>query len=344
LTLISTAELSAELDGIKSKAADALVIFDTCFSGGNSDIAITRSFDNPDFSSDGPLSSKAWIPQGGERCEIPANEVAKTWPLNDGNSGARSMVFPKNNFTFVAAASEREVALDDKDKGGLATLGLLQCATAGVAGASGVVSVDDLAACAQLSVGRGVREINAQLLRHEYLPHQLAVYGNGSKTFDLRPSSGPASGSAVTSSGDSPLSIFGKFVADSNVNWDLEVEPSTTSVPVGQSVQVKYHTNHIGYVEVFYVGSDRREIKRLWPVEGQTRVLVGTDGQLPFSLRVTAPSGDNVVLVVLSQTPLELQNILGNGAPVGSQTKQRCSPPRQRHPGDRRRIAREQLR
>lgn len=324
---IPTAELSNQLDGIKSIVSDALVIFDACHSGGNRDIAVTRSFDSNADSSVELLKAKVWTPRGGERCETPVNELAKSWQPSDEQYVTRSAVFPKSNFTFIAAANEREVALDDKNKGGLATLALLQCASDGVPSASGLVTAQDLAHCAQQHVAESVQAINTQLSRKEYLPHQLAVYGNRDKIFDVKPLHSAVilaqNAPVAMSKAEAVLAGFQKFAANSNGNWGLRVEPSETTVPIGQAIRFKYQTNQTGYVQVLYVGSDRKEMNRVWPAEGQTRLLGSTEGQLPISLTVTAPAGDNTFLIVVSQTPLNLSSILQDGsALVNAQTMQ----------------------
>ena len=352
VSLISTAELSNQLDGIKTKVSDALVIFDACHSGGNREIAATRGFPGGAAAVPARFSAKVWTPKGGERCETITNELAKSWQPPDNLNLTRSVVVPKNNFTFIAAADEREVALDDEEKGGLASLGLLQCATDGVPGAGGLVTAQDLAACAQKHVDRGVQGINATLSRQAFLPHQLAVYGNSSKIFDLKqlpadkqvpPAAvggmagavaGAPSASAVADNAGAVLAGLAKFAANSNGNWGLGVAPTLPAVTVGQPVRVKYQTTQTGYVQLVYVGSDRKDIKRVWPAEGQTRMLATTDGELPISLQITAPAGDNTFLMVLSQTPLNLSGILQGGsasATAGTMQQLGCGLMKQRN-------------
>jgi hypothetical protein len=113
------------------------------------------------------MHAKVWTPRGGERCELPTNELSKAWEPPEVQQTTRSVVFPKSNFTFIAAATEREGALDDRDHGGLATMSLIQCAGEGVPSASGLVTAQDLAACAQQHVSKNVQSINAENLLNE---------------------------------------------------------------------------------------------------------------------------------------------------------------------------------
>jgi len=58
-------------------------------------------------------------------------------------------------------------------------------------------------------------------------------------------------------------------------------------------------------------------------IEGQTRVLASTQGQLPISLQITAPAGENTFLIVVSDSPLDLKDVLqGDSAPANPQTMQ----------------------
>ena len=323
-TLIPTAELSAQLDDIKALVSDALVIFDACFSGGNRDMSVTRAFDS-NAASDVPLQAKVWTPRGGERCQLPINELSKAWEPPDAQQATRSIVFPKRNFTFIAAATEREVALDDRDHGGLATIGLMRCADEGVPSASGIVTAQDLAACAQQHVGGNVQRINARLQGKEYLPHHLMVYGNGEKILAvgaIAPASSATTqvqpSAASESRADKVVAAFQKFAASSNGNWGLRVEPSAYRAPVGQAVRLRFQTSQPGYVQLLYVGSDRQEISRIWPADGQIRRVNGTEGELPVSLSLSAPAGENTLLMVLSQEPLNLASILRGGSAAAS--------------------------
>lgn len=326
LSLIPTAELSQALDGIKTRVSDALVIFDACHSGGNRDIAVTRAFEAPGAEPNSVgLNAKVWTPRGGERCEAPTNTLSKAWDAASEPASARALVFPKRNFTFIAAARDTEVALDDQAMGGLATVGLLQCAEAGVSTATGVVTAQDLAACAQQHVGQGVQRVNARLAQPRFTAHQLVVYGNESKIFDVRPMPPAAAPGAAPAApadrAEQVLVALRQFAANSNGNWGLAVQPTEAMTSLGQSVRVNFQTNQTGYVQLVYVGADRQDIKRVWPAEGQRRMLTATEGQLPISLRITAPAGENTFLMVVSQTPMDLSGVLrGDSAVADAET------------------------
>jgi hypothetical protein len=330
-TLIPTAELSAQLDGIKTLVSDALVIFDACFSGGNRDMSVTRGGAGAVSEEPEAFRAKVWTPRGGERCELPVNELAKAWEPPDAAEATRALVFPKSNFTFIAAATEREVALDDRERGGLATTGLMQCVDEGVASAGGPVTAQDLAACAQAHVDRQVQRINARLKGRQFLPHQVTVYGNADKilpvvTVDRPGAPAPRPSATGGATADRVLAAFRRFAASSNGNWGLRVEPSAERAALGQSVRLRFQTNQPGYVQLLYVGSDRREIRRIWPAEGQVRRVEVSEGELPISLRLSPPAGENTVLMVLSSQPLDLDPILrGGAAPASTGTLQQLS-------------------
>jgi hypothetical protein len=217
------------------------------------------------------------------------------------------------------------VALDDRDRGGLATLGLLQCASEGVDSSTGLITARDLAGCAQGHVASSVKLINTRLAGKAYLPHQLMVYGNGEKLYSVKANAAAPTALATAQTGpvssskaDQVLAAFEKFAANSNGNWGLRIEPSAYAVAVGQPVRLHYQTSQPGFVQLLYVASDRTEISRMWPSEGQTRRLNGTEGDLPIKLTLTAPAGDNTLLMVLSQQPMNLDAILRGGSAAAS--------------------------
>jgi len=140
--------LSDALDDTKTKVSDALLIFVSCHAGGNGDMAVTGNLVSPAPHGPERLTATVCTPRGGEHCDTPGNPLARARsPVADWNA-ARSITFPKSNFTFIAAARESEVALDDETKGGLTTVGLLQCEGSGVPSSRGLVTTQDLANCA----------------------------------------------------------------------------------------------------------------------------------------------------------------------------------------------------
>lgn len=319
--LIDTAELAAGFDRVKSKVSDGVLILDACHSGGNRDVAVARGLPAGAASAsvgEAVLQSKVWIPKSGEQCAQPVNRMAKSWA---GQSGAvaRGMVNPEHNFTLIAAASEREVALDDRNAGGLATLGLLECAEKGASDVDGsqTVSVGEVAACAQHYISRRVPDLN-RLNDTRYTPHTLEVHGNRHKSLPVRVLPGSVSSQDRASL---VLAGFRSLEAGSNGNFAFDLRASASEVAIGETFDMTLTAGQPGYVYLLYVGSDRKDIKQLWPPVGQLRRLDA--GSKTLALAMEKPAGENTFLAILSQAPLDTSAILGDGsAPITPQTLQ----------------------
>lgn len=320
VALIDTAELAAMMDRIKTKTSDGLLILDACHAGGNRDIAVSRSADRGAGKGalEGGVTSKVWTPKSGEQCANPVNKLAKSWQENSATV-ARGMANPENNFTMVAAANEREEALDDAYQGGLATLGLLECADKGVADTDGskTTSVRELVACAQGYVGKRVPEIN-QRSGLNYTPHTLEIAGNAEKTLAVR---AVASSAGRKDKASQVIASFKSLVANSNGNYAFDLSASATEVSLGSDVQLTLKSGQPAYAYLLYVGSDRKDIKQLFPPEGQLRRIDA--GSKTLTLGIEKPVGDNVFLAIVSQTPIDMAAILNGGsAEISQQTLQ----------------------
>lgn len=321
LALVDTAELVAGFDQVKAKVSDGMLILDACHSGGNRDVAMARGLPAEGARGHAPdpvLQSKVWTPKSGEQCAQPVNRLAKSWTAPAGGL-ARGMVNPEHNFTLIAAASEREEALDDRDAGGLATLGLLECAGQGVSDVDGsqTASVDEVVACAQQYVARRVPDLN-RLNGTRYTPHTLEAHGNRHKSLPVRVLPGAVSPQDRASL---VLAGFRSLEAGSNGNFAFDLKASASEVTIGGAFDLTLTAGQPGYVYLLYVGSDRRDIKQLWPPVGQLRRL--EPGSKTLSLAMEKPAGENTFLAILSQTPLDVAAILGDGsAQVTPQTLQ----------------------
>lgn len=316
LGFVDTAELALHLDRVKEKTSDGLVILDACHSGGNRDIAVARGLGGKIGQAGAEVTAKAWTPKSGEQCAQPVNRLAKSWQAGSARV-ARGMANPENNFTLVAAANEREQALDDAYKGGLATLGLLDCASSGVADLDGSqsASIREVAACAQQYIAKRVPEIN-QRSGLNFLPHTLEVYGNVDKTLPVRIT---VASSAPKDRASQVLASFRSLEKNSNGNYRFNFESSASEVVLGSDVQLTFKTEQPAYAYLFYVGSDRKDIKQLWPPEGQLRRL--EPGRKSLTLTIEKPAGDNTFLAIATQTPMDIGQVLG-GSGSASATMQ----------------------
>jgi hypothetical protein len=316
---VQMGELSAKLDQIKSRTSDVLVVIDACHSGGLNDIAVTRTTpidaDEDENENGQSLAPKAWHNKAGEACHSPVN-FAKAWSPGVPQPGTRA-VFPQNNFVFIAAANEREVALDNPDKGGLATTSLLSCVENGVADTdgSGAISAVELAACAQKNIALEVPMLNARK-GSRWTPHTVETNGNTKRSLLVAPLPAAmqvaAPAVAAPSLAQRTLAAFEQIVAGANGNWAWRADMPAI-VKLGGSAPVRYSTQHPGFLSILYVGSDQKDIQVLaanvsvdTTLENQTRLL----GNIPIS----EPAGVNTFLLYLSQAPIDATAMLGAAA------------------------------
>lgn len=313
--LIDTQEIKQYLDQIKEKVQDALVIFDACHSGGHQDLALMTAGGK----SRGPagdarsigLIGKAWTPKEGESCSQPVN-FTKSWPAPQ--IGSRSIANPDNNFTFISAASEQQVALDDKDRGGLATTSLLQCASDGVA-TSGLATPATLAACAQLKIDVAVPALNVKY-GSKWTAHTLEVKGNKQRSLaqvkTVQPVASAQSLPLTTSDSAQVIQKFEQLLAGVNGNWALSVQPTAMNISLSQpdpqrEVTFPFTSSQPGYGYILYVGSDGKDMYQLFPEPGENNAMPA-GGKFPTT-RIDGPAGNNTFLFLLTQTPRDFSQV-----------------------------------
>ncbi len=329
--LVGTAELNAQLDLIKARTSEVFVLIDACHSGGLGDMAVTRSA-APTGSdlllAQAGIAAKVFQAKAGEACSSPVN-FAKQWELPPGPPNTRA-AFPQGNFTFIAAANEREVALDDNMRGGLATVSLLECLRNGVADVdgSGAVSTRELVACAQGHLSADVPALNKRR-GTRWTAHTIEGYGNVERALTavkaLPPvatagvtSPVPASGSTalISAAAARTLAAFDQVVAGSDGNWKVEVV-MPGEVRMGTKAPVHYSSSQSGYLSIMYVGSDGKDIKGLasnLSVPAATKRHVG---DIPIVDCPGGCGGENVFLFVFSSRKLNTAGLL-NSARTGT--------------------------
>ena len=316
--LIDTNELKAHLDRLKDRLQDAFIIMDACFSGGHRDLVqggIGRAANGASPTAMNSLASKAWTPSPGEACDQPVN-MSKAWPPRAETArGLRRQ--PEHNFTFISAASEREIALDDKARGGLATTSLLQCAQNGVP-SQGVATASELVDCAQAQVAQEVPRLNAQQ-GTKWTAHTLELAGNkGRPLIDVRTTPAPSQADPHANNAEKVIALFEQIANDgSDARWRFEVTPTKENVQLNapeqqRIVRFPYISSQAGYGYVLYVGTDGKDMKQLFPEPGEPNFLPQR-GEFP-PLRIDGPPGQNTYLFVMSQSPKNFDHVFNNGS------------------------------
>lgn len=347
LGLVSSEEIDKQLDLLKKKLpSNVFVLIDSCHSGGLRDMVVSRNVADARFlksitGDSSRLNSKAFEAKSGESCDTAVN-LGKSWsPVSARDMNSKGTVFPQNNFTFIAAANEREQALDDSQRGGLATVSLLDCLDDGVKDldGNGSISSSELIACAQEKVNVAVPLIN-QRANKKYLPHTIEAYGNKAKSLStvkviavaqnnvqvnqpvaVIPSSNTPNSAnlqKITYSSDAlrTLIAFQDFASGSNGNWAASIE-MPDSVKMGTDAAVYYSSVQPGFVTILYVGSDGKEIKAIAenaPIEATQKKFLGNIPILDCK-DVSCP-GINTFLAIFSQGELDINNML-NRAKAG---------------------------
>lgn len=337
--LVSTAELNAQLDMIKARTSEVFVLIDACHSGGLGDMAVTRSAapsSTDRLLAQAGIAGKVFQAKAGEACSSPVN-FTKQWELPPGQPNTRA-AFPHNNFTFIAAANEREVALDDNTRGGLATVNLLKCLQDGVPDldGSGAASTKELVACAQGNLAADVPALNKRR-GTRWTAHTIEGYGNVDRALTAVKALAPTGvGATASVTAPSPrrsaaaertLAAFDQVVAGSDGNWSIEVQ-MPDEVRMGTKAPVHYSSVQPGYLSILYVGSDGKDIKSL---TSNLAVPAATNrhvGDIPIVDCPGGCAGDNSFLFVFSSRMLNTAWLLSSaqgGAAGGVQTAGRLA-------------------
>jgi Caspase domain len=316
--------LIKNLDALKAKTSEVFVFVDACHSGGLNDIASTRSFGQDQGGSHGEkLVAKAWDVKSGEVCSTASN-AAKAWIPNREASETRGMAIPTDNFTFIAAANERELALDDPDRGGLATTSVLACLRSGVkdADGSGAISAKELATCATEIVAT-----ESPKLSKKYTAHTVEAYGNVGRAIAAQAIKVSAAGNQDLAKGKAAIAAFDQFAAGANTNWNTEIyAPSRVKMSTGvpnckrdnndpattSCADIAYSTSSPGYLTIFYVGSDGKEIAAI--TEKSMEIRVGGRqylGSIPIvDCKGRTCPGDNTFIFIFTAERLDQSELL----------------------------------
>ncbi len=279
-------EIQDRLQRLAVKARRMVVFLDACHSGG----ATTRAAGGDAF------TAKFWAKTGGETCERPANLLTRG--LGEALSGEGKL-----NYVHIAAARENEVALDDAERGGLATQAWLDCLAGGARDRDGSagISAAELAACAQPVIDRLARD------HSRFSAHHLTLTGNAGMVL-ARPD-------AQMAERADPIATLRDIHAgrDPRRLVRLSVDKPAYRVHRDQ-VGISIHSSHEGYVYLLMVGSDGRSFDLLFPNRKDERnhIRAGESLTLPragWAIRAGGPAGRNHLLALVSETPRDFSGL-----------------------------------
>ena len=152
-------DMEAKLKALSGKANKRVVVLDACHSGGVTTRAASSRFQAKYF----PRSASS------EACSTPVNVLKR----NIG-AGTRSVGSGAQNYTYIAAARDNEVSLDEPGRGGVATQAWLECVRgrARDVDGSGAITADEVQSCAQDLINTKLRNVPG------FTAHHIAITGN----------------------------------------------------------------------------------------------------------------------------------------------------------------------
>ena len=149
--VLTNVEIGQRLAPITRRADKVLVFYDACFSGGVAGEPFrTRSL-AVDAARVTPKFTRAGAP---EACSRPSNFISRSLGTQLGASRAMTQ-----NVVHIAASRPDEVSFDNSAKGGYATVAWRDCllGQATDTDGSGAITVDEITACAQARVNKGLQ-------------------------------------------------------------------------------------------------------------------------------------------------------------------------------------------
>ena len=304
-------EVKEKLNKLSQKAQKVIVMIDACHSGG---IATRSINDNQEY------TPKFWFKGGStDTCAKPVNIVTRsiTADLKKPGSGA-------NNYTYIAAARENEISLDQPGKGGVASQAWLACLNGDAVDSdgSGSLSAEEIRTCAQ-------EKIDTKLAKARgVLPHHVTITGNSGLTIGFaEKSASPATSAtpAATSTSNKPAAPAPTkanplaTLTDIHGNRDdkriVEFKAAKPRLTIDKDIfDFTLKSSHDGYVYLLMVGSDGHSFDLLFPneIDRRNEIRAGETLKLPratWELGVQGPAGKDTLLAIVAESPRDFSKI-----------------------------------
>lgn len=280
-------ELEQRLKRIAAKARRLIVFLDACHAGG---LTVRDATDER-------FTAKFWAKAGATTCERPVNALTRSLIVSDTGVSEGQL-----NYIHIAAAREDEAALDDGQRGGLASQSWLDC-LAGAAldldGSTGL-SARELQLCAQPRIELLARGVT------RFSPHHLTLSGNIDMVL-AAPEHLPAFVDAAA--------VLKDVYANRDDRRKVKLRTDKPAYKVKQDrVGFTLESSHAGYVYLLMAGSDGQHFDLLFPNKRDDRNLIqaGETWSLPrngWAFRAGGPVGTNHLLAMVSDTPRDFSNL-----------------------------------
>jgi len=279
-------DMEAKLKALSRKANRMVVFLDACHSGGATTRATGSRFQPKYF----PRSASS------EACSTPVNVLKKNL-----GAGTRSAGSGAQNYTYIAAARDNEVSLDEPGRGGVATQAWLECVRgrARDVDGSGAITADEIQSCAQQIIDDKLRGVPG------FSAHHIAIAGNSRSVLGLLdPPAAPAAPAAPA-----PLKTLQDIHAQRDDRRAGERQLREPKVKIGRDkVEFTVSSSHPGYLYLLMLGSDGKTFDMLFPnqLDRENQLRVGEALRLPRSnWQVVAggPPGFTQLLAIVSDAP-----------------------------------------
>ena len=284
-------DMEAKLKTLSRKANKMVVFLDACHSGGVTTRAATSRFQGKYF----PRST------AGEACSTPVNVLKK----NIG-AGTRSIGSGAQNYTYIAAARDNEVSLDEPGKGGVATQAWLECVRgrARDLDGSGAITADEIQSCAQDLINAKLRNVPG------YAAHHISITGNSRAVlgFVERQELPPPAGV-------SPVDTLKDIYAQRDDRRVVTVSMREQTVRIGRDkVEFTVSSSHPGYLYLLMVGSDGKTFDMLFPnqLDRSNRLEAGEALRLPranWEVVAGGPPGTTQLLAMVADAPRDFSKL-----------------------------------
>jgi len=283
ITFLTNREFAHMMKPLTAKADKTIVMLDSCFSGGVAQTAAARALEQqrPKSLPASPECSQAVNARGFE--EERGADLGTT----------------DNNMVVLAAARNNEVAWDTAD-GGALTYNAEQCFAdaGGAAQKSGVLSMEELAACVQRRLDKAQSESARQ---------HVTVAGNADLIAGF-PAAAPAA------AGADPIAMLNTIYRQRDDRWSVDASVGQPTLKIGTQLTLSIHSQRAGYVYVFYQGSQPNSFYMLFPNQLDPNNQIVAEGVLhlpgpDWSVTALGPKGTDHLLVMVTQSPRDFSKL-----------------------------------
>ena len=292
-------ELEATLGRIAAKAAQLVMFNDSCFSGGAASKSATRSI---------PGAVPKFFKSVADRPDYTCGQAVNM--KNTVRNLVVSAADRGNNFVYVAAAADDEVAMATSN-GSAATVAWEACLRNPAAdrNGSGALDAAELQACAQREVDRMGHRQTLTTIGNANLPISFAVAG-----------APPATSTEAAQRSAATLEDI-RQAASPAIRVELQAR---RQLVINQDpLDITVRTNRSGYLYLLHVGSDGRTFNLLFPndLDQNNYIQSGQAVQLPrphWRVRAGGPVGESHVMAIVSDTKRDFQALGAKEGPFKS--------------------------